>query len=168
MNDQKKIWGFFSLAGIIICLDQITKLYVHTHFMLGESLQVLPAFNITSVRNTGAAFGFMHENSSIWKELFFFILAPIACLIILFLLREAKKKWTYTLGLSLVFGGAIGNYVDRLYLGFVVDFIDIYYKDWHWPAFNIADSSIVIGVGFLLYTEYKNFRAQKNETFSRA
>ena len=162
MNDKKKVLVFFALAGLIICCDQITKIYVHTNFFLGESIQVFPSFfNITSIRNTGAAFGFLHNHSGMWKEIFFFSLAPIACIIILVLLKEAKKSWVYTLGLSLVFGGAIGNYIDRLYLGFVVDFIDIYYREFHWPAFNIADSSIVVGVGFLLYAEYIHFKQKK-------
>ncbi|CAN5473691.1 signal peptidase II [soil metagenome] len=145
-----------AIAGAVITIDQATKMYVHTHFQLHESIEVLSGFfNLTYVRNYGAAFGFLAESHQTFRELFFLSMPPVALLIILAILRTVNEfdRWTIA-SLSLVFGGAIGNYIDRLRFRYVIDFLDFHFqKAYTWPAFNVADSAIVVGVAVLLFLE---------------
>jgi signal peptidase II len=161
---ERKYLVLTAIAGFIIVLDQLVKLYVHTDFALGESHPVLPGlFHITYVRNTGAAFGIFRDYPDIFRQLFFLSMPPIAAVIILFMLRsvENSDRWQ-VFALSLIFGGAIGNYIDRLRFGYVIDFLDFHYKEvWAYPAFNIADSAIVVGVGLLLLIMTLRDRAAK-------
>lgn len=153
-----------AIAGAIITADQAVKMYVHTHFQLHESIQVIPGFfNLTYVRNPGAAFGFLANTHETFRELFFLSMPPVALLIILAILRGVAEtdRWTVT-ALSLVFGGAIGNYIDRIRFRYVIDFLDFHLDNvYTWPAFNIADSAIVIGVGVLLFLELTRGRAKQ-------
>lgn len=142
-----------AISGAVICADQVTKLFIHTRFLLGENYTVIPDFfNITYVRNYGAAFGMMAQMAPSFREPFFAIIPVIALIVIITILRSTpdNDKWQI-FALSLIFGGAIGNYIDRLRFKYVIDFLDIHYKEvYHWPAFNIADSAIVIGVSILI------------------
>jgi signal peptidase II len=149
---KKYVW-LILVAGFIVAFDQLVKVYIHTHFHLGESVVVIPNFfNLTYVRNPGAAFGFLAETHPAFREVFFLSMPPIALAIILGILRSVKDDDTkQILALSSIFGGAIGNYVDRLRFRYVVDFLDFHlYNRWSWPAFNIADMAIVGGVCLLL------------------
>lgn len=149
---KKYIW-LAAIAGFLIALDQVTKLYVHTHFHLGESLPIIPNFfNFTYVRNFGAAFGFLAESHPSFRELFFLSMPPIALIIILGIMRGVKDDDTkQIIALSSIFGGAIGNYIDRVRFRYVIDFLDFHiYGKWSWPAFNVADMAIVGGVALLL------------------
>lgn len=140
-----------SVSGFCITIDQLTKIYIHTQFRLGETFPVIAGyFHLTYVRNPGAAFGFMAEADPGFRSFFFSLVAPLAVLFILLLVRslDANER-VQTCALSLIAGGAIGNYIDRLRLGYVIDFLDLHYKTWSWPAFNLADCSIVLGVGVL-------------------
>ncbi len=145
-----------AIACAIITTDQAVKMYVHTHFQLHESVEVIAGFfNFTYVRNPGAAFGFLANTHESFREIFFLSMPPIALLIILAIMRTVPDddRWTIS-ALSLVFGGAIGNYIDRVRFRYVIDFLDFHLQDkYTWPAFNIADSAIVVGVGVLLYLE---------------
>ncbi|MBL7668843.1 MAG: signal peptidase II [Bdellovibrionaceae bacterium] len=152
---KKRYLFLLVISGILISLDQLTKLYVHTHFRLGESWGVFPSFfNITYVRNYGAAFGFLAESHPTFREVFFLAMPPIALAIIIAILRTVKDDdWRQIVSLSLIFGGAIGNYIDRIRFRYVIDFLDFHLKNtYSWPAFNVADSAIVVGVGILLLT----------------
>jgi signal peptidase II len=155
-----------AIAGAIITSDQAVKIYVHTHFILHESLSVIPGyFNLTYVRNPGAAFGFLADSHPWFRELFFLSMPPIALLIILGIMRSVQEsdRWTIV-SLSLVFGGAIGNYIDRLRFRFVIDFLDVHLQEkYHWPSFNIADMAIVCGVGILLFLEFTKQRTKGTE-----
>lgn len=149
---KKYIW-LLLISGLLIALDQVTKAYVHTHFHLGESVPVITNFfNLTYVRNFGAAFGFLAESHPSFREMFFLAMPPIALIIILGILRSVNDADTkQILALSSIFGGAIGNYIDRLRFRYVIDFLDFHlYNRWNWPAFNIADMAIVGGVCLLL------------------
>ncbi|WP_413585374.1 signal peptidase II [Bdellovibrio sp. HCB274] len=149
---KKYIW-LLAISGFLIALDQVIKLYVHTHFHLGESVVVIPDFfNLTYVRNFGAAFGFLAESHPSFRELFFLTMPPIALIIILGILRGVKDDDTkQIIALSSIFGGAIGNYIDRIRFRYVIDFLDFHiYGKWSWPAFNVADMAIVGGVCLLL------------------
>ncbi len=145
-----------AISGAVITIDQATKMYVHTHFQLHESVDVIQGFfNLTYVRNYGAAFGFLAESHPTFREIFFLSMPPVALLIILAILRTVAEvdRWTIA-SLSLVFGGAIGNYIDRIRFRYVIDFLDFHLqKSYTWPAFNVADSAIVAGVGVLLFLE---------------
>ncbi len=159
-NFERKYLLLICITGLFVSIDQLTKLYVHTQFQLHESLPVIPnLFHITYVRNFGAAFGFMAQMPTLFRELFFFIVPPVACLIILYILKGVENKDTRQIfALSSIFAGAIGNYLDRLQFRYVIDFADFHYKEFAWPAFNIADMAIVCGVValvFLMFQENK-------------
>lgn len=152
---SKKYLLLAAISGFIISIDQFVKLMVHTQFKLGDSVTVIQDFfNLTYVRNYGAAFGFLAESHPRFREIFFLAMPPIALVIILAILKTVKENdMKQILALSLIFGGAIGNYIDRLRFRYVIDFFDFHLKDvYSWPAFNIADSSIVIGVILLVFT----------------
>ncbi len=141
-----------SISGAIIALDQLTKTYIHTHFTLGQSSVIIPGiFDITYVRNPGAAFGILATSHQNFRELFFAIIPLIALTVIIGLLRTTADDQKLSIfSLSLVFGGAIGNYIDRLRFKYVVDFLYFHYNEHYFPAFNVADSAIVVGVCLLL------------------
>ncbi len=163
---RKYIW-LLVITGFLVALDQLIKVYVHTHFHLGESVIVIPNFfNLTYVRNFGAAFGFLAESHPSFRELFFLSMPPIALLIILGILRGVKDSDTkQIIALSSIFGGAIGNYIDRIRFRYVIDFLDFHlYNRWSWPAFNVADMAIVGGVGLLLLLMFlENKEHKKNK-----
>ncbi|WP_404357992.1 signal peptidase II [Methylotuvimicrobium sp. KM1] len=138
------------LSFVVLVLDQITKLAVAANMQLYQSIQVLPFFNLTYVHNTGAAFSFLSEAGG-WQRWFFAVLAFVISVVITVWLARLKRHETLlAVSLALVLGGAVGNLIDRLAYGYVIDFLDVYYQDWHWPAFNIADSAITIGVALMI------------------
>lgn len=150
-----------AIAGAIITADQLAKIYIQTHFHLHEELVVIPGFfNLTYLQNQGAAFGIFADLTPVYREIFFLTMPPVALLIILALLRTYKEhERAGIVALSLVFGGAIGNYIDRVRFRYVIDFLDFHLNRlYHWPAFNIADMAIVIGVGILMFLEFTKMR----------
>lgn len=152
MKDMRKYLILMTVSGAVIALDQLTKMYIHTHFQLGEQLVVIQDyFNLGYVRNTGAAFGILRTAHEDFRSLFFLSMPPIALLIILFILKSvASTDRIQIFALSLIFGGAIGNYIDRLRFGYVIDFLEFHWRNQYtWPNFNVADSAIVVGVGIL-------------------
>ena len=141
-------WLWLSL--LVLCLDQSTKLAVDGALQLFESIRLFQGVNLTYVRNTGAAFSFLSQAGG-WQRWFFAGLALVmSSMMVLWLLRLKSHEKLMAAALSLVLGGAIGNLIDRVAYGYVIDFLDVYYQDWHWPAFNIADSAICVGVGLML------------------
>ena len=164
MKMQRKYLVLATVAGAIVAMDQAVKLHVHAHFGLGESVPVIKdIFHITYVRNTGAAFGFLRDTAESFRKIFFLAMPPVAMIVIASMLKSVDEddRWQI-LSLSAIFGGALGNYVDRLRFGFVIDFLDFHYKEaWSYPAFNIADSAIVGGVCLLLLIMTVRDRAAK-------
>jgi signal peptidase II len=151
---NKKYIVLIGFSALLVALDQLVKMYVHTHYQLGDSTPVIPGyFNITYVRNFGAAFGFLAESHPAFREIFFLAMPPVALLIILLILRGVKNNdFPQIFALSAIFGGAIGNYIDRIRFRYVIDFLDFHIQSiYSWPAFNVADSAIVCGVGILLF-----------------
>jgi len=141
-------WLWLSLVAII--LDQASKLAIAGSMHLYQSIEIVPYFNLTYVHNTGAAFSFLSEAGG-WQRWFFAALAlAISVVIAIWLARLKQHETLLAVALSLVLGGAIGNLIDRLAYGYVIDFLDVYYQTWHWPAFNIADSAITLGVMLML------------------
>lgn len=140
------------VCGSILVLDQGTKWWVQKNMALHQSIEILPNFaHLTYIRNTGAAFGFFAETQSSWRMLLFILISIIAIGAILYLMKNLPPKRNgQIVSLSLVLGGAAGNLIDRVRWGEVIDFIDLHWYHYHWPAFNIADSAITIGVILLL------------------
>ncbi len=157
-------YRYFALATIIsLILDQLSKIYIDSNFALGESHQVISHFfHITYVRNAGAAFGIL-SNSTI-RIPFFLSISVIAISAILWYVRKvaADKQWQLT-SLGLILSGALGNFIDRARLGEVIDFLDVHWYNYHWPAFNIADSAICIGVAIMLICTWHEERHQKSK-----
>ena len=143
-------WLWLSLIALV--LDQWSKIAVDGSMRLYESIAVMPYFNMTYVHNTGAAFSFLSEAGG-WQRWFFAAMALIiSTVLIVWLYRLKKHETLLAIALALVLGGAIGNLIDRLAYGYVIDFLDVYYQSWHWPAFNVADMAISLGV-FLMILE---------------
>ena len=142
--------GLLSLA--IVVLDQVTKVHVMETMRLHESIPVISNFfSITYIRNPGAAFGFLSSSSSSFRFVFFGITSVFAVgLLGTILVRMPKDDWMGRLSVAGILGGAIGNLLDRLRYGEVIDFLDFYINGYHWPAFNVADSTITVGVVFLI------------------
>ena len=134
-------------------LDQITKFWVTLHIPLHYSISIVEGFfNITHIRNPGVAFGLFARHESEYKALFFIVISIIAIIAILSIFHQSpENKRAVRIGLILIFSGAVGNLIDRILYKEVIDFIDFFYKGSHWPAFNIADSCITIGVSFMIY-----------------
>lgn len=141
-------WLWLSL--MVVVFDQVSKQLVESNFLVFEAMPLLPYLNLTLVYNEGAAFSFLSDQDG-WQRWFFIVVGLIVSLVlIIWISRLAVNQRLSAVALSLVVGGALGNILDRLFLGHVVDFIDVYYGDWHWPAFNVADSAITLGVILML------------------
>jgi signal peptidase II len=154
-------WLWLSVLALI--LDQGTKLLVDNSMQLYQSIPVLPYFNLTYVHNTGAAFSFLSEAGG-WQRWFFAGLALVISVVITVWIARLKAHETLlAVALSLVLGGAVGNLIDRLAYGYVIDFIDVYVDTWHWPAFNIADSAITLGVVLMLIDSFGLAHPRSND-----
>ena len=159
---QRKHLILLSLAGAIISFDQLIKTVVVNRFHLGESKEIIPNFfNITLVHNPGAAWGMLATLDPAIREPFFAIVPLITLAIILFVFQRLHSEQKLSIfALSAIVGGAIGNLIDRARIGYVIDFLDFHYRTYHFPAFNLADSAITLGVFVLLLTSF--FEKQQN------
>ena len=140
------------VSAATIVLDQVTKAYVTESMRLHESVTVIPDFfSITYIRNPGAAFGLLASSSAGFRMIFFAMTSLGALILLTMILsRLPQHDWLGQLSIAAILGGAVGNLLDRLRAGEVIDFLDFYVKGYHWPAFNVADSAISVGVFFLL------------------
>ena len=143
-----------AIATLVLLLDQLSKWSALSNLKLGIPEEVLPFMNWLLLFNPGAAFSFLAQSSG-WQRWFFTILGLAASLYILWLLRKNQSDKILSWALSLILGGALGNVLDRIMFGAVVDFIDLHYGNWHWPAFNIADSAISIGAALIVFSELR-------------
>lgn len=153
MKLQRKYIILIAFSALIVALDQLIKMYIHLHYQVGESVPVIPGFfNLTYVRNPGAAFGFLAQSHPEFRENFFLVMPPVALVIIMIIMRNVPDNDDLQIfSLSSVFGGAIGNYIDRIQFRYVIDYLDFHWKEvYTWPAFNVADSAIVAGVTILV------------------
>lgn len=149
-------WRFLWLSVLVLVADQYTKALVLEHIELYQAIQILPFFNLTHVYNYGAAFSFLHDAGG-WQRWFFTIIAIVVSALVLWWLKQTTtKQILLPVGFSLIIGGAIGNAFDRLVHGYVIDFLVLYYQDFYWPAFNVADSAICIGAFLLIIDMFKN------------
>ena len=148
------------LALSLLGLDQITKFYFENSFALGESLPVFTGFNLVLAHNTGAAFSFLADAGG-WQRWAFTGLALAVIVAMLVLLARNNHRPMMALALTLITAGAMGNMIDRAMYGYVVDFLDFYWQNWHWPAFNVADIAICGGAFFLILDELISSRHSK-------
>jgi signal peptidase II len=150
-------WVLLSLA--VILLDQITKAAITARLELFDIITVLPVLEITHLHNTGAAFSFL-AGAAGWQRWFFIGLAGVVAIVILVWLQRLPRRGQQVLaaGLALIMGGAVGNVIDRIAYGHVIDFLDFHFGGWHWPAFNLADSAIVGGAALLIVDELRRVR----------
>ncbi len=138
------------LSGVVIVLDQLTKWIATDNLERFESIPVFPGLNWTLLYNFGAAFSFLNVPGGAQRWLFTGLAVVISVVLLIWLSRTPRADWRTAVPLALIVGGAIGNVIDRIRLGYVIDFIDVYYSQWHWPAFNIADSAITVAAVFLV------------------
>ncbi|EGM69156.1 signal peptidase II [Shewanella sp. HN-41] len=155
---------WYWVVVLVFLADQLSKQWVLANFDLFESLPLLPFFNFTYVRNYGAAFSFLSEAGGWQRWLFTVIAVGFSSLLTLWLRKQSASLWKLNLAYTLVIGGALGNLIDRLMHGFVVDFIDFYWGKSHYPAFNIADSAIFIGAVLIIWDSFFNSKSEQDKT----
>ena len=155
---QNSLTKYFSLSALVIVIDQITKLAIEAHFQQGEFMPITSFFNLVLAYNPGAAFNFLANHDG-WQRWFFTALSLTAAIFISLYMRKNRHLPRLCAGLAFILGGAIGNLIDRVRIGKVVDFLDFYVGNAHWPAFNVADSAIFIGVAILLIDEFSKKKA---------
>ena len=149
-----KQWGYISL--LVIILDQLTKIAADAYLAYHQPVPVIPMFNLTLMYNQGAAFSFLSDAGG-WQRWFFIIVSlSISIVLVIWLGRLKSSQKLQTVSIALILGGAIGNLIDRSMYGYVIDFIDVFYEQYHWPAFNIADSAIFVGAALLILDSFKN------------
>ena len=144
---------WLSLSALIIVLDQASKLWITGHFAYGESLVVLSIFNLVLAHNTGAAFSFLSDAGGMQRWLFS-IIAIVVSVWIVWLLRRHSAQTLFALALSLILGGALGNLIDRIAYGYVVDFLSFHWNEHYFPAFNVADSAITCGAFLMILDSF--------------
>ncbi|EYU16212.1 MULTISPECIES: signal peptidase II [Photorhabdus] len=144
------------LVVVVLILDLGSKQLVLQHFHLYKSVPLIPYFNLTYAQNFGAAFSFLAEKDGWQRWLFAFIAVAISVVLMVMMYRASAKKKLNNIAYALIIGGALGNLFDRLVHGFVIDFIDFYVGDWHFPTFNIADMAICIGAGLVIIDSFLN------------
>lgn len=160
MNDKPSVstrkafppypWLWLLLSALVIVLDWETKRWASESLQLYRPQEIFSWLNMTLAHNYGAAFSFLSDAGG-WQRWMFSVLAGVVSLVlIVWLIRLPRSEWLTGVSLSLIIGGAIGNLIDRIRLGYVVDFVDVFFRDWHYPAFNVADSAITVGVVLLL------------------
>ncbi|MFP1809226.1 signal peptidase II [Lonsdalea quercina] len=149
------------LALVVLVVDLGSKQWVMSHFQLGESLPLIPFFNLTYAHNPGAAFSFLADKDG-WQRWFFAVIAlAITAALLVLMYRSSASQRLNNIAYAMIIGGAVGNLTDRLVHGYVIDFVDFYINDWHYPIFNIADAGICIGAllivleGFFVSSEKK-------------
>ena len=155
----KRWWAWLLLSAVVVALDQLTKHVVQQTVPFGSPIRVTPFFDLVLVYNPGAAFSFLSTAPGWQRELFIGI-AAVAAVLIVFLLRRNVADRLFCFALSLILGGALGNLVDRILLGAVVDFLHFHVAQYYWPAFNLADSAITCGAGLLIWDSLMRSKAK--------
>jgi signal peptidase II len=161
---ERRMIAWLTIAALVVLIDQATKLWVEHALALGTSIYVWPVFDLVHVRNTGAAFSFLADGSGWQREFFLFVGLAASIWIVWMLARAARNQVSFCIALSLILGGALGNVIDRVRLGAVVDFLHFHWGPHYWPAFNVADSAITCGAALLLFDAF--FQGRKARTGS--
>ena len=142
------------IAAVLVGLDQLSKFAITHSLAYGGGIEITPFFNLVLVHNKGAAFSFLSSASG-WQREFFIAIAVIAIGWVVYLLRKHPRETLFCSALTLILGGAIGNVIDRVWLGAVIDFLDFHAAGYHWPAFNVADSAITCGAAMLVWDGFR-------------
>lgn len=145
---------WLGIAAIIILIDQLSKITIAKLLTYGESRPLTSFFNLVLAHNKGAAFSFLAAESG-WQRYFFTALGIAAALFIIYLLKKNAGQRLFCWALALILGGAVGNVIDRILYGYVIDFLDVHFGGWHWPAFNVADSAICVGAALFVLDELR-------------
>lgn len=153
-SPSSSLTPWLGIAAIIILIDQISKVVMSRLFAFGESRPVTSFFNLVMAHNKGAAFSFLASQSG-WQRYVFTGIAIAAVVFIVYLLKRHAGQRMFCWALAMILGGAIGNLIDRIVYGHVIDFLDFYVGNWHWPAFNVADMAIVGGAGLFILDELR-------------
>lgn len=148
---------WLALALIIVLLDQLTKVLILGYYQLGDSTTITRYFNIVRVHNSGAAFSFLASASG-WQRWFFTGVGVVAAVYLMWMLKSHSTQTLFALAMACILGGAVGNVIDRLLHGYVVDFLDFHWAGWHFPAFNVADAAITVGAACLILDELRRVR----------
>jgi signal peptidase II len=150
---EKKYFRLLIVAGLVVVIDQISKVIIFETLPLYGTVSVIPGFfNITHVHNPGGAFGFLANHSEAWRHFVFLFISALAVGLIIYYYHKTPRSYMLlSCSFALILGGAIGNMIDRVRLGVVIDFLDFYISSLHWPAFNVADSAISIGITIFIY-----------------
>ncbi|MBT9443640.1 signal peptidase II [Acidovorax sp. 93] len=154
------MWPWLAWAVVLVVVDQITKTLILNHYQLGDSTFITSFFNIVRAHNTGAAFSFLSDAGG-WQRWLFTGIGVAATIFIVWQLRAHPGQKLFGFALSSILGGAVGNVVDRLMHGYVVDFLDFHVSGWHFPAFNVADSAITLGAACLILDELLRVRRER-------
>jgi signal peptidase II len=145
---------WLGIAVIVVLLDQVSKITMSRLLVFGQSEMITPYFNLVMVYNQGAAFSFL-ANSGGWQRWFFSGLALVVSLVLIWMLHKNASQRLFCWALTLILGGAVGNLIDRLLYGHVIDFLDFHIGTLHWPAFNVADSAITVGAALFVLDEFR-------------
>lgn len=145
---------WLGIALVVVLLDQLSKIMMSQLLVYGQSEPVTSYFNLVMVYNKGAAFSFLADQPG-WQRYFFTGVSVIASLFILWMLKRNPTQRLFCWSLALILGGAIGNLIDRIAYGHVIDFLDFHVRGWHWPAFNVADSAITVGAILFVLDEFR-------------
>jgi len=165
LPDKPMHWLWLSI--LVVLLDQVTKQAAESFLLLHKALAVMPGFNLTLMYNEGAAFSFLSQAGG-WQRWFFIVLSSVISIALFIWLQQLQKSGAaqnqkiLTAGIALILGGAVGNLIDRILFGHVIDFIQVYYATLYWPAFNIADSAITLGAGFLIIDMFQQHAREKD------
>jgi signal peptidase II len=159
-QSRTSLLAWLALAALIIIADQATKTLILGNFQLGDSRTVTSFFNVVRVHNSGAAFSFL-AGASGWQRWFFIGLGSAAAVFIVWMLRSHAGQRLFSFALALILGGALGNVIDRLLHGYVVDFIQVHHSGWYFPSFNVADSAISVGAACLVLDELLRVRRSR-------
>ena len=151
-NAGLMLW--LGIAVVVVLLDQVTKITMSKLLLYGQSEAITTYFNLVMVYNKGAAFSFLSDHAG-WQRYFFTGVSVIASVFILWMLKRNPDQRLFCWSLALILGGAIGNLIDRVAYGHVIDFLDFHVQGWHWPAFNVADSAITVGAILFVLDEFR-------------
>lgn len=154
---HSSLWLWLGLALLVLLADQLSKIWIIGSFQLGDSLPMTSFFNLVRVHNSGAAFSFLAQAGG-WQRWFFTGLGSAAALLMVWLLKKHAGQKLFGFAIACVLGGAVGNVIDRVLYGYVVDFLDFHYAGIHFPAFNLADSAISLGAACLILDELLRVR----------
>ena len=154
------MWPWLAWAVLLMGADQITKTLILNHYQLGDSTFITSFFNIVRAHNTGAAFSFLADAGG-WQRWLFTGIGTVATIFIVWQLRAHPGQKLFSFALSSILGGAVGNVVDRLMHGYVVDFLQFHYAGWYFPSFNLADSAITVGAACLILDELLRVRRER-------